>query len=141
MNRPMYAAGARGGAGAYASLSVESGVMNADPHHLIVMLFDGAESCIRSARAHMEAGNIAEKGRSISKAIDIINRGLLAALDRERGGEVAENLALIYEYINQQLLAANLRDDRSALAHAERLLTDISSAWRELDSASRAGGQ
>lgn len=120
------------GANAYARVGVESGVMSADPHQLIVMLFDGAQASIRAARIHMQAGNTAEKGKSISKAIDIVNSGLAAALDREKGGEIAERLASLYSYIARLLLAANLRNDEESLDQAERLLEDIASAWRDI---------
>ncbi|MDR5875274.1 flagellar export chaperone FliS [Vreelandella gomseomensis] len=120
------------GANAYARVGVESGVMSADPHQLIVMLFDGAQAAIRAGRIHMQAGNAAEKGRSISKALDIVNNGLAAALDREQGGEIAEQLASLYNYIARLLLNANLRNDEASLDEAERLLDDIASAWREI---------
>jgi len=120
------------GANAYANVSVESGVMSADPHQLITMLFDGIEVVLRNARVHMQQGNVVEKGRAISKAIDLVNQGLLAALDREKGGEVAQNLASLYEYIGNLLLRANLRNSVSALEEAETLLQQISSAWRDI---------
>ncbi|PMR77690.1 flagellar export chaperone FliS [Billgrantia endophytica] len=123
------------GAGAYARVGVESGVMSASPHQLIVMLFDGALSSIRAARIHMQAGSVAEKGRAISKALDIVNNGLLAALDTEKGGEIAERLGSLYDYVVRLLLAANLHDDQESLDQAERLLEDIASAWREIGSA------
>ncbi|QNI01529.1 flagellar export chaperone FliS [Halomonas sp. SH5A2] len=120
------------GANAYARVGVESGVMSADPHQLIVMLFDGAQAAIRAARIHMQAGNSAEKGRSISKALDIVNNGLAAALDLEQGGDIAEQLGSLYSYIARLLLTANLRNDEASLDEAERLLEDIASAWREI---------
>ncbi|QFT83434.1 Flagellar protein FliS [Halomonas sp. THAF12] len=128
-----------GGASAYARVGVESGVMSASPHQLIVMLFDGAVAAIRAARIHIEAGNTAEKGKAISKALDIVNNGLAAALDAEQGGEVAGNLASLYDYIARQLLAANLRNDVTKLDEAERLLNDIASAWREIDPQAAGG--
>ncbi len=120
------------GANAYARVGVESGVMSADPHQLIVMLFDGAQAAIRAARIHMQAGNRAEKGKSISKALDIVNNGLAAALDQEQGGVIAERLASLYDYIARLLLTANLRNDEESLNQAERLLEDIASAWCEI---------
>jgi flagellar protein FliS len=122
------------GAGAYAKVGVESGVMSANPHQLIVLLFDGALASIRAARIHMQAGNVAEKGAAISKALDIVNNGLAAALDAERGGEVAERLGSLYDYIARLLLAANLHNDEQSLDEAEGLLEDISGAWREIGS-------
>lgn len=120
------------GANAYARVGVESGVMSANPHQLIMMLFDGAQAAIRAARIHMQAGNVGEKGKSISKALDIINNGLAVALDQEKGGEIAERLGSLYEYIARLLLAANLRNDEESLNQAEQLLEDIASAWREI---------
>ncbi|WP_346797069.1 flagellar export chaperone FliS [Halomonas sp. Bachu 37] len=132
MNANRGAAAYGRGAKAYARVGVESGVMSANPHQLIVMLFDGAQASIRAARIHMQGGNIAEKGKAISKAIDIVNTGLAAALDPEKGGEVAERLGALYAYIARLLLAANLHNDQESLDQAERLLEDIASAWREI---------
>ena len=106
--------------------------MSASPHQLIVMLFDGAQSSIRAARIHMQAGNVAEKGKAISKALDIVNNGLLAALDTDKGGEIAERLGALYDYVVRLLLAANLHNDQESLDQAENLLNDIASAWREI---------
>lgn len=120
------------GAGAYARVGVESGVMSASPHQLILMLFDGALASIRAARIQMQAGNIPEKGKAISKALDIVNNGLAAALDAERGGEIAERLASLYDYISRLLLAANLHNDEKSLNEAQTLLEDVAAAWREI---------
>lgn len=122
------------GAGAYAKVGVETGVMSASPHQLIVMLFDGAKMAIRTARLHMSNGNIAEKGKAIGRALDIITQGLMAGLDREKGGEIAENLAMLYDYIGRLLLQASLHNDVDRLDEAERLLSEIDSAWREIGS-------
>lgn len=120
------------GASAYARIGVESSVMSASPHQLIVMLFDGAIAAIRTARLHLQDGRTAEKGQAISKALDIVNNGLLAALDAEKGGEIAERLGALYDYIARLLLAANLRNEVASLDQAETLLSDIASAWREI---------
>ncbi len=122
----------RRGAGAYARVGVESAVMSADPHQLIVMLFDGAQAAISSAQLHLQDGNREAKGAAISKAIDIVNNGLAAALDHERGGEIAANLARLYDYVSRLLLQANLRDDAAPLARAAAILDDLGSGWREL---------
>ncbi|MEA3639764.1 MAG: flagellar export chaperone FliS [Lamprobacter sp.] len=120
------------GAGAYARVGVESGVMSASPHQLIVLLFDGAIASIRAARLQMQGGNIPEKGKAISKALDIVNNGLAAALDAEHGGEIAERLASLYDYISRLLLAANLHNDEKSLDEAEALLEGVAVAWREI---------
>lgn len=120
-------------ASAYASVGVESAVMSASPYQLIVLLFDGADRAIRVAAVHMQAGRMGPKGEAISRALDIINNGLLAALDTEQGGEMAERLASLYGYIARRLLRANFDNDKSALDEAARLLGDIGSAWRAIE--------
>lgn len=129
------------GAAAYASMSVESEVMSASPYHLIVMLFDGALTSIRLAAMHMQAGRTAQKGEAISRALDIVNNGLLAAVDTAKGGEMAERLSALYEYIARKLLEANLHSDPGALEEARSLLSDIGSAWREIDPKGVSHGQ
>lgn len=119
----------RSPAAAYAQIGVDSLVQSADPHRLILMLFDGARVAISNARLHMERKEIPEKGAAISKAIDIINNGLLVSLDTENGGELAERLAALYEYICQRLLWANLKNNLAALDEANQLLGELQSAW------------
>jgi flagellar secretion chaperone FliS len=125
------------GATAYARMGTESGAMSASPHQLITMLFDGAKTAITMARHHMAHKEIAAKGNAISKAINIVENGLKASLDADAGGaagaELAGNLAALYDYINERLLFANLRNDLAQLDEADRLLESIGSAWRESD--------
>jgi len=125
------------GASAYATIGLQSAAMSASPHQLITMLFDGAKTAITMARHHMANGEIAAKGNAISKAINIIDNGLKASIDAEAGGAaeaaLAANVSALYDYINQRLLYANLRNDPALLDEADRLLESIGSAWREID--------
>lgn len=119
----------RNPAASYAQVSRDIAIETADPHKLILMLFDGACTAILLAKAHMERNEIAEKGAAISKAIDIVNNGLLASLDVEQGGELAERLAALYRYITQRLLWANLKNNVAALDEVNQLLGELRSAW------------
>src|SRR5690606_41890254 len=85
------------GVQAYQKVGLESAVMSASPHQLIVMLFDGAHSALVRARLFLEAGQMAEKGEALSKAINIIDNGLKAGLEMEAGGELSQNLASLYD--------------------------------------------
>lgn len=122
----------RSGTQAYAQVSVESGVMGASPHQLIVMLFDGALSALLRARILMNQGNIAGKGLAISKAINIIDNGLKNGLNHEQGGEIADNLAALYDYMKRRLMQANLHNDVAALDEVSGLLENIADAWRQI---------
>lgn len=116
---------------AYANVGLQTEVFSASPERLITLLFNGAQAAILKARLYMENNNIEGRGVSISKAIDIVDSGLKASVDKKSGGEVANNLIATYELIMQNLLLANLHNDLEKLALAERLLVNIASAWRE----------
>lgn len=124
------------GANAYARIGTESGAMSASPHQLITMLFEGAKTAITMARHHMANNEISAKGNAISKAINIVDNGLKASLDAEAGGkagaELVANLGALYDYVSQRLLFANLRNDPALLDEADRLLDNISAAWRDI---------
>lgn len=117
---------------AYASVGVETSVPSADPHQLILLLFEGAKIAISAAKMHMAQGNIAEKGGSISKAIDIITNGLNASLDHEAGGDLTIKLGALYDYMAQRLLWANLKNDAAALDEVMRLLSELHGAWAQI---------
>lgn len=120
------------GAQAYQKVGLESGVMNASPHQLIMMLFDGAQSALIRARILMSQGESSGKGAALSKAINIINNGLSAGLDMEKGGELAQNLSALYDYMSRRLLHANLHNDEQAITEVLALLENIADAWRQI---------
>ena len=105
---------------AYSNTGMETGVFSADPHKLILLLFEGASLAISSALGHMARNEVAQKGRSISHAIAIINKGLQASLDMKAGGEIAQNLFDLYDYMTRRLLHANLNNDPDALREGYR---------------------
>ena len=124
--------GTRSPTATYAQVSLDSAVRSADPHRLILLLFEGAASAMSMAKLHMQNNQIAERGANISKAIDIIANGLKASLNVDEGGELAERLAALYEYIVQRLLWANMKVDVAALDECMSLLGEIHSAWAEI---------
>lgn len=117
------------GANAYAKVGVETGVVAATPHQLIVMLFEGAMVSIANALQQMKAGNMSDKGQSISKAIAIIDNGLRASLDKKVGGKIAESLDSLYDYMSNRLLIANLQNKPEILEEVYRLLKELKEAW------------
>lgn len=120
------------GVNAYAKVGMETSVISASPHKLIVMLYDGALVAIKSAAVHMAAGRIAEKGAAITKALDIVNNGLRASLDKKAGGDIAANLDALYVYITERLLTASLQNSTALLEEVQTLLLDLRDAWTQI---------
>ena len=127
----MYAS-ARKAVDTYAQVGVETGVASADPHRLILMLFDGALAAIATARLAMTRAEIATKAQAVTKAIAIIDGGLKASLDVGAGGELAVRLSELYDYMLRQLLVANLRNEVATLDEVSRLLNELRAAWAQI---------
>lgn len=123
----------RSGTQAYAQVGLESSALSADPHQLIMMLFDGALNALLRARILMGQGDIAGKGSALSKAISIIDNGLKSGLDPQKGGEMADNLLALYDYMIRRLMHANLHNDDAAIDEVVKLLENIADAWRQIN--------
>ncbi|CAB3715105.1 MAG: flagellar export chaperone FliS [Achromobacter sp.] len=114
----------------YADIGLETQVLGASPERLITLLYLGARAAIGQARIHLQEGRVAERGAAISKAIKIVDEGLKTGLNMEAGGEIAANLARLYDYIVRTLLTANLKANAEQLDIADRLLADLAEAWQ-----------
>ncbi|HMV19784.1 MAG TPA: flagellar export chaperone FliS [Rhodocyclaceae bacterium] len=117
---------------AYKAVQTDVAVAAASPHNLIVLLFDGALAAIAAARTNLAQGNIEAKGLAVSKAIDIITNGLKVSLDQEAGGELAQNLADLYDYAVRRLVQGNLKNQVAAFDEVTALLNEIRGAWVEI---------
>ncbi len=116
------------GAKQYQTVGTQSGIENASPHRLIQMLINGVLERINNARGQMQRNEVAAKGESIGSAISIIG-GLQASLNKESGGNIAENLDNLYDYISNQLMMANQSDNISLLDESTKLMLEIKTGW------------
>jgi len=124
----------------YKKVGNESDATTASPHRLIQMLFNGALEKISVAKGSMERGEIAKKGQNIGWAISIIE-GLRTSLDKQAGGEIADNLDSLYHYMEERLFFANAENDVEILDEVTKLLKTVKSAWDETEGSSVAASQ
>ncbi|NBP46427.1 MAG: flagellar export chaperone FliS [Betaproteobacteria bacterium] len=115
----------------YGAVQVMSGVASADNVQLIQMLFDGFLESLCVAKGHILNNAIEEKSKSISRASRIVV-GLQGALDFQRGGELAQNLNDLYNYVLRRLIHVNVRNDLQALEEIHGLMQDVAEAWQNL---------
>lgn len=128
----MFSSSGYGAANAYRQVSAHSGVESASPHQLIQMLFDGLFQSLNAARGALQRGDIEEKGRHISKAVRILQEGLVVGLDLEKGGELAANLKLLYDYSVAQLTKANVRNNEHLVEEVIKVLQPVAQGWKEI---------
>lgn len=112
----------------YAKVGLETDVQAASPHRLVAMLFDGVFDAMAQAVQAIQAGNVEVKGRSLTRAVRILDEGLRAGLDLS-AGQLATDLRELYGYVCMRLTHANLRSDLAAIEECQRLLTPVREAW------------
>jgi flagellar protein FliS len=131
----------RSAANAYANVGLETGVVAASPHQLIIMLYEGAELAVRMAIKHMNEGDVTKKCGAISKASHIILDGLKAALNPDQGGEIAHRLETLYDYMNQRLMLAHVNNQAAPLEEVLGLLRELRGAWQQIGTAGQTAQQ
>ena len=102
------------------------------PLYVVVQLFDEILVCLRSAGEAAESGDLGVLCDCVSRAAEIL-RGLMGALDRERGGALAERLRDSYESNMLALVATVGRPDApDRLRRIGDGLRELRAAWREI---------
>jgi flagellar secretion chaperone FliS len=94
----------------------------------VVMLYDGAIGFMKEAITELGQNNLAAKVRLVEKVSKIIEY-LHSCLDTEKGGEIAENLGRLYEYMLVRLTEANLNNDTAKMEEVIRLLGTVREGW------------
>jgi flagellar protein FliS len=122
---------ARAFADQYRQTRVTSAVLDADPHRLISLMLAAARERARLAAACIARGDAVRKSQAISEASTIV-AALDGALNTSAGGDIAEGLASLYDYVQRRLLHANATGDASALDEIDDLLGDIENAWNAI---------
>lgn len=100
----------------------------AGPGELVLMLYRGAVRFLAAGIDAIDTRDVAAAHTNLVKAQDIITE-LRSTLDAERGGDIARNLASIYEYMSRRLIEANIRKDAAPAREIHTLLRDLLSAW------------
>lgn len=102
----------------------------ASPAQLALMLYDGALARIEAARLALEATDPAAAHVALAKTQAIVTE-LAATLDRDRGGDIATNLARLYAYCGERLVTANVAKDPAPLDEVSSVLGGLRDAWEQ----------
>ena len=109
----------------YQKVQVES----ASPEKLVLMLFDGAVKKLGFAEAAFESKMFDDFHEHVVRVQKIITE-LLGALDTSKGGELAENLERLYDYMLRQLSLALVRKNLDQVQEVKTLLEELRLGWQ-----------
>jgi flagellar protein FliS len=118
----------------YKTVAVETAVTMADPHQLVSLLFDALLQSLVGAKVAIEKNNLVTKGPAITKAVRILEEGLKAGLDMQKGGEVALTLRSLYDYCIYRITEANLHNDTKIIDEVVSLLIPVADGWKQIRS-------
>jgi flagellar secretion chaperone FliS len=118
-------------------------VADASPTRLVQIMFEHivaqlatARGCMGRIRDNRPLAEVTTKVRAINKAMALIVQ-LNGTLDMERGGQIAQNLRALYDYMMTRLTLANATNDPHIVAEVAGLLAEIKSGWDQIVTDSR----
>lgn len=111
---------------------LQDSLLTTDPVELIRMLYQIALNSIDRAMEHLRDGDAMARSRAVSKAHEAVTE-LLTSLDHEKGGPLSRQLASLYLFVQEQLLAAHAKKSEQMLHDARRVLATLAEAWSSLE--------
>lgn len=104
-------------------------VLTAAPQKLQLMLIEGAIRFGQQARSLWRDGRNDDAGEAIIRCQQIVAQ-LLAGLKREDQAELPRQIAGVYLFVLNSLIAAHLNRDEQKLADALSVLAEEQTTWR-----------
>lgn len=104
-------------------------VQTASPQELSLMLYNGCLKFMKLAKKAFDEKNIEAKNTNLTKAQAIINQFRIT-LDMDV--ELSKDLDALYEFINEQLLKANIQNNLEALQVAEDMVLELRDTWKQM---------
>ena len=115
---------------AYKNVATQTAITEASPVELIVLVYARLIDNLRMAQKAMEEGK--ETAEYVGKSLDLIQQGLAAALDTEKGGDIAVNLGALYDWSIREILKARIKNSPEMLSGVIEVFRNLESAWVEI---------
>ncbi len=106
-------------------------ILSASPAKLVAMLYERAITLLRETIDAIEAGDVARRWEANAKATEVISH-LWGTLDRERGGEIAENLNRLYGFMMMRLTMIDVENNARAAREVIGLIEPLLRSWQEI---------
>jgi len=112
---------------AYKNNSIESGVTSSSPVELIILVYERTLENLKLGKRDIEIGLYGVE--YFDNASNLINFGLLAPLDFEKGKEIAINLRNIYAWCLKEIISARLAKSPEKIQKVIEVLTPLYEGW------------
>jgi flagellar protein FliS len=115
----------------YTKVYKETQIETASPIKLIVILYEIIINSIEQSKKYMEDKKFDLANKELSRAQDGIIE-LIAALDLEKGGDIANNLYSIYLFCSRRLFEGNIEKKPQILDEVKNILVNLKEAWEKI---------
>ncbi|NQZ22272.1 MAG: flagellar export chaperone FliS [Colwellia sp.] len=123
----------------YQTINRESGIISADPHTIISMLFSGIFESISVARGAIDRKDFDTKSKQLNKAMSIL-RSLQYSLDMDSEPKISANFFELYGYCIDVLTDVSVSLDCSKLDEVGELLKPLADAWKNIPENDKQAG-
>jgi len=106
----------------------QNSVNTASPGDLTLMLYNGCLKFLHLAKKAIDDKDISARNTNIQKTQNIIKE-LMVTLNMDVA--ISKNLMALYDYMNRQLIQANINNDKSIIEEVESLVTEFRDTWKE----------
>ena len=106
-------------------------VLSASREQILLMLYEAAIKFTKLAIQAIENKNIAERGKNIMRAYDIVAE-LQVSLDHKVGGDLPKQLDQLYTFVLDQYTKANIQGDVEALKSTLKILDNLYDGWKQV---------
>ncbi len=114
-------------------------VTTAGKDKVLLMLYEGCIRFMKLAKTKMVEKKTAEKGKYISRSIDIISE-LMNTLDHKVGGQLSNDLESLYMFMIDKLIDANIHNRPEDLDVVIDLMSNLYVAWSDVITNPRPDG-
>lgn len=105
-------------------------ISTATKEQLLLITYDiGIRSC-QTAEGALEEKDYELAHKELVRAQNVI-RELMVTLNIERGGDIADNLMRLYDFMHRYLVQANIDKDAGKVAIVTGMLKELRQTWEE----------
>lgn len=105
-------------------------IETASQPQLLLMIFDAAVKKLHIAKRAILKKEIEKAHTELTKVQRIFTE-LMIALDFEKGGELAENLLRIYDFVYHHLVKVNIKQDAAMLDEVIPIVEELRDGWTQ----------
>lgn len=118
----------------------QTAIRTADRGDLLILTYEALLRWLARAEDAIMGNKMVEAHEALIAAQDLV-ANLESSLDFERGGEIASNLAALYDFVKRELIQANVAKDKEMVANVRGLVAPLLDAWRAAVPMARKSGQ